>query len=59
MCRRIASMMRPLLFIKSNRTLGERTLRLLCGRSQKTFRFVGFYEGVDLLEGDHTLGSKK
>jgi hypothetical protein len=34
----------------------RRTLRPLCGRSQKTFRLLGLYTGVGLLEGDsHTV----
>ena len=46
-----------LLYLEKNNP--ARTLRGLCGHSQKSFRQIGFYSVVDLLEGDHTLGSKK
>ena len=52
MCRRTVSMMRLLPFIKSKKA---GTLRGLCGRSQESFRSVGFYTGVDSFEGIHEI----
>jgi hypothetical protein len=45
-------MMKPLLFTRSSRLQVSNTLRVLCGRSQKYFRYIGFYTGVGLLEED-------
>jgi hypothetical protein len=48
---KIVSMMKPSLFTKSS-SLNTKTLRLPYRRSQKSFRFIGFYTGVGLLEED-------